>query len=231
MNIEEIMEKFSDHELELFQSDSSLIHYRFAKPGTGIYSQEWIITKSGLIVTGDCYSSIYQGWSHPTLKFLAGCHVEYFSSKCVADKDGQMQKVFDKEGIKERLIRYIVEHVGEDHLLESEYEDPGLTNEDKCRMIVQRVKSDDMFDDYDLGLFMEMHFEHGHDLMDWMGEHLDVFGVDFWEFNCEVLTPTPYYHLAALKMAYKYSHEKGPWRVFPDGQKIRMEPSEMLDKM
>ena len=181
------------------------------KSGTIINYQRWIIDKGTLIVTGDNYASVYR-WNNSgvSLKFLAECNLDYFNEKCLADKDGSNQTLFDSSDTELYLKQIAVEH-----LSMSAYEsgsklisaDPEKFDElslDKKFDLLKPYINSIRDDIYDLDSFFsyENVYEAAAALHD--PENECFFGSDGWEYGSglESYTIVPKLHLAALRSAY-----------------------------
>lgn len=113
MKLDELTARFTAHDLEIVLDTDRLKVFDFKNKNRSIHNyQRWVIDRGTLIVTGDNYASVYR-WNDTgiTLKFLAECNLDYFSSKCIADKDGDTQKTFDSEYAETMLKQIAVDHV------------------------------------------------------------------------------------------------------------------------
>ena len=205
MKIEEVKERFKDHELKEILITENLKVFEFRQPNTSNLFQRWIIDRGSLIVQGDCYDAIYR-WNERriSLKFLAGCNLSYFSEKCTADKDGRNQEVFDREGSTDQLKEIAVNHIYDTYIENKEFDEidfEELSLDDKLEICMKVVcKETDMYE-WEFNDLFNHEFEY--EVYDTMSNNEKIFGVDSWEYNFTRKTYTPFFHLAALRVAYE----------------------------
>ena len=224
--IEEIKERFKDHEITTIYNLSDMKVFDFRnKSGTGNFHQRWIIDRSSLIVQGDCYTSVYRWSGKIDLKFLAGCDIGYFSSKCEADKDGAEQTQYSPEYAEQYIKNICVDHIYNnlDYYFEQECNDETkeATDLDIDRDIWDKKSLEEKLllvkpfiikrldlDDYEIkGMFW---FDSETDLYDYVSDSDTefMFGSDAWEyFPIRHKTIIPYQHLSALRVANEKSPE------------------------
>lgn len=204
--VNEYKKRLQDHILTKTLEMENYKIYRFARPDSGMYAQIWIVYRDALIVMGDCYDAIYR-WHGPTLtlKFLAGCNLGYFSSKCVADKDGSEQSVYDSDDGENLMKEIACQHIFEANweALEdlSDEEWNALKLEDKFELVKPIIMNELGVDEFDVdGMFY--HDREG-DAFDFMNnpENEFMFGQDAWEHKLQKLTATPMMHLAGIQVA------------------------------
>lgn len=209
MNLEGVKAKFLGHDITQVEKGRLYSVYKFAAPNTGNYSQQWIVGDGYLMVTGDCYAAMYNFRQHPlTLEFLASLDIDYFVSKCVADKDGSSQSSFDAQKATDRLLEIAIENWYSDYL-----EDRFGRKEWDAMSVQERW--DAGFAEYvedggDETLNMESDCfcpegeNHCWHLLLNEGENKLIFGeVDYTELDVTSFTFVPQMHLAALKVAFE----------------------------
>lgn len=225
-DFEKIKEKFKDHVLEKVLDQGAIRIYNFKnKDGSFLYYQRWIFDRGTLIVQGDCYDAIYK-WdnSRLSLEFLSQCGLGYFSEKCLADKDGSMQRTYEAGHAEEYMKIIAIERIydsrsyldhdptaqkiGEitnDYEVESKWDE--LSLDEKFHILSAFIMEKLDIDDYDLdGLFYHEYQPDAHGFM-CKKEHEFMFGTDAWEYDLTDYTLTPKHHLAALHVAYeKFPH-------------------------
>ena len=211
-----IEEKFQDHVLTEIVNTDDVKVFDFKKPGTGTYSQRWVISGGRLIVTGDCYDSIYKWSSSLTLDFLANCNLSYFSGKCTSDKDGYEQKHFDDDHATLYMKRLASDNIFnniENYITTDEHEEKfdisdgdwnNFNISDKFEMIKEFISDEvDSYNDVN-SIFNR---ENSIDAVEFMtnDDHEFMFGQEAWEHESHLLshTVTPFHHLAALRVANK----------------------------
>jgi len=168
--------------------------------------QRWIIDRGTLIITGDCYDSIYK-WNESglTLKFLATCGIDYFSSKCKADKDGSDQKTFESDAAQEYLKRVAVDRILDS--FEDEFDGidwESLSEEKRFELVTPIIMRELEIEEYEVDqLFYCDNVHSGYEIIS-NSEYEFMFGTDGWEYGSglEVMTRTPQWHLSALRVAY-----------------------------
>jgi len=203
MNIEHTKEHFKDHVLTEVFIRENLKVFDFRKPDTGIYAQRWIIDRGCLIVTGDCYDATY--WWNSTgisLKFLAGCGLSYFIEKCTADKDGNNQKIYDANEAEKLMQEIATEHLLDCEIIDIEegrWEKLDLTQ--RLELIKQITKKHLNLLEHEWNRFF--YHERHSEAYDFMTANEFLFGQDAREHDIETYTATPYFHLAALRVAYE----------------------------
>lgn len=202
----EFKDRLADHVLTVVLDTEHIKIYDFKKPDTIYLYQRWILNGSTLIVLGDCYSSIYN-WYGPslTLKFLSTCDEGYFSSKCVADKDGSEQTVYCEDTAGEMLKSLACESIyeqGSDELEEIEEEVwVKMDLDDKFDLCKSTITSELGIDSWDMDTLFNFYRES--DAFDFMmdGDNEFMFGCDPWEHSITRKTMTPMMHLTAIKVA------------------------------
>ena len=94
---------FKDHKVEYKRLDEDTELLVWAIPGRKMYSITYLCRDGILYVSGDYGSAIYR-WTEPnSLKWIAGCDLGYFSSKCQASPSGTGFMRWDGERAKEIL--------------------------------------------------------------------------------------------------------------------------------
>lgn len=209
-----IEEKFQDHVLTEIVNTDNIKVFDFKKPGTNTYSQQWIISGGRLIVTGDCYDSIYK-WSSPIdLNFLSGCNLSYFSEKCTADKDGRNQTHYDDDhaslymkrlacdNMFDKIDEYMTTDAHEEKFDLDDKKWNEFSIDDKFEMVREFMEEEvDDYTDVDSMFFRE----NAIDAVEFMTNNEFMFGEEAWEHETNLLTHTitPFHHLAALRVANK----------------------------
>lgn len=106
-NFEE--QEFRDH-TATFSKEGELPTLNWKKPGTGIFGVRYIIDQNILFVSGDLGFAVYRWSERITWDFLAGCDLDYFSSKCEASENGKMYIEFSQtlliKQMEERIREY-----------------------------------------------------------------------------------------------------------------------------
>jgi hypothetical protein len=208
MKLEEYKNLFKDHVItEVLNTDNiKVFDFRRSDGSVNLY-QRWIIDRGALIVQGDCYSSIYR-WNSTgiSLEFLAKCNLDYFNEKCLADKDGQGQRVFDESKAKEYLKR-----IASDNILENcDDEFEGIKWEDmdydkRFELVTPIIAMELDIDEYEVDSYF--YSENPYDCYSILSskDNEFMFGSNGWEYGSgiEQLTRVPKWHLAALKVAYE----------------------------
>lgn len=212
-DVEYFKPRFDKHVLTCVSHKDAVVQvYDYRDPDSGIYAQRWIIDRGTLIVTGDCYSSIYK-WNDRriTLGNISGFNVHYFSSKCVADKDGESQNIYcpdyAEELLKEEAVERIYEELSHDSREMEELSDEewsALSLEEKLEMCEPIIRSQLEMCEYQNVENLFYH-ERESDAFDWVcsSENEFMFGQDPWELHLRTRTWVPYMHLAAIQSAYK----------------------------
>lgn len=111
---------FPDHVIELKDG-----WYVWHKPGTSIYYVRYRVDGRCLIVTGDIGEAVYE-WNSPiSLEWVAGCHLDYFASKCMASEYGRGYKSWDRTKANQFLDQWWEEEIEdkETNEIDSEVED------------------------------------------------------------------------------------------------------------
>jgi hypothetical protein len=201
---------FKDHLLtEVLRTDKVKIYDFRNKNGSGNCFQRWIIDHGTLIVTGDNYSAIYY-WnsSNITLNFLATCNLSYFSSKCLADKDGSSQMVYSQDHATQYMqeLAYntvYMSSIGDDGIDIEEEQWSALSHVEKFEIITPLVCEHLDIDKYDFETFFSNETIEDAARMLHNSDHECIFGYDAWEHvnNLNILTMTPKMHLSALQAA------------------------------
>ena len=117
-------EWFADHEATLFDLEAkaadggeTVTHREcvivWRKQGTTINYVRYHIMFNTLVVVGDLGDAVYQWGERVTLAFLAGCHYDYFASKCQASEYGRSYKGWDEDKALRILREYVDEHLTE----------------------------------------------------------------------------------------------------------------------
>lgn len=186
---------FEGHVLTTLHESDDLKVYHFANPDKFSLWQRWIFTGSKLIVTGDCYDSIYSNGPFQCIESAASCNLSYFSGKCSADRDGYSQSSFDGEVATESIHEMICQNF--EHLSLFEESDP---TEDKLEAIVKHLEDrDDVWQSE-----IPRHFEDEFDTVIWLRENTHIVGEDWWDgISLHAVNNHPYWHLAAIKEAAK----------------------------
>jgi hypothetical protein len=126
-------------------------------------------------------------------------------------------------GLKEMGFEQEVEEYHNDKLSDSDLENMIKT------FVRNKLEKNHVFVfETDVNQFWDPQFDHAWEFMEFMDDNINIFGPDYWEVNFEERTPTPYLHLAGIKMASKYAKEKGILQPDGNGGFVRMEPSETL---
>ena len=207
MNIDELIPHFKDHKLTTVVDLHKLKIYDFKRSDSGMYKQRWVLDGGTLIVTGDCFDAIYK-WYGPgiSLKFLLGCNLGYFSSKCVADMDGRNQTTYCEENAEEMMKTIAVDNIyinGDndilDNILSKDWDKLDLTT--KFELVKPIIIEETDCDNYDLDRMF--YYEREGDAFDFMSksENEFMFGSNAWEYKLQQKTTTPYLHLAAITAA------------------------------
>lgn len=209
-----IEEKFQDHVLtEIINTDNIKV-FDFKRPESITYSQRWVISGDRLIVTGDCYDSIYRwsGNNNLTLDFLSSCDLSYFNSKCTADKDGYDQKHYDDDHASLYMKRLASDNIFNniENYIKTDEQDEKFNMDinqwdqfnvgEKFEMIREFIEEEsDSYLNAD-SMFIR---ENEVDAIEFMSENEFMFGEEAWEHEQHLLsyTPTPFHHLAALRVA------------------------------
>jgi hypothetical protein len=202
--------KFENHILTEILNTEKIKVFEFRNvSGTGNNYQRWIIDRGTLIVTGDNYNSIYR-WNDNsiTLQFLATCNLDYFSQKCLADKDGESQKTFDSDDCIEYLKSIAAERIYDEqgHDIDCNEETwYKLELNEKFNLVTEKIKLNLDIDDYDVSklFYCENEYEAYKILNN--SENEFMFGIDGWEYcsGITTLTMIPKIHLTALMVAYE----------------------------
>jgi hypothetical protein len=205
MDIERVKEKFKDHVLTNVVDTEKLKVFDFQNPGDRTYYQRWIINGGCLIVLGDCYDAVYwwnDNWV--SLKFLAGCGLDYFSEKCRADKDGSNQTVYEADHASDHMKDIAADLVYESFYNEiGEHDWKNMTLGERIEVVKPIIIRELDISDYDFdSLFYHERESEAYDFM-MSRENEFMFGGDAWEYDLKVPTATPYFHLAALRSAYE----------------------------
>ena len=210
-------EKFQNHVLTEVVSTNDIKVFDFREPGTSTYSQRWVIDGGRLIVTGDCYDSIYKWSSEITLPFLAECDLSYFSSKCTADRNGSDQIHYDDihaslymkrlacDNMFDKIDEYFTTDEHEEKFDISQSDWDNLSIGAKFEMVKEFIEEEvDQFTDVDT-MFDR---NDSVDAVEFMSDNEFMFGEESWEHESNLLshTSTPLHHLAALRVA----NEKSP---------------------
>lgn len=215
MNLEQAKMRFNNHILEQTVEPSpvkggenlSVFQYR-NKTGTLLDHQTWIIYKGTLTVLGDNGAAVYR-WNDKglSLKFLAGCNLDYFSSKCLADRIGSDQLEYDADYAEEIITDAVIEHItsGAEDPLETPVDFDSWAKDQKLEFVRKRVLELTGYCDYEFkSLF---YFEDFNDACDFLraSKNESILGCDAWEWANDLKTysVTPILHLAALKSAYE----------------------------
>lgn len=206
MNLTETMKRFENHELTIHVNTDEIVVADFSKPKTDPQAwdlyQKWIIVGSTLIITGDCGAAVYQ-WERSNdfrigLGFFKSMGITYFNEKCKADRTGESQRVFDADYATERMFEIVIERAL-DELIDFEPSEDfnSLSNRAKFDYIKINLEYEpfENIDDY------EFNCDNIFEAYDFMQRNQEVFGSDTWENDLEKLSITPYFHLAALKVA------------------------------
>lgn len=204
--MDKIKEKFKNHELTKVLSTDNLKVFEFRnKNGEYLFYQRWIIDRGTLIVQGDCFDAIYR-WNegNVTLPFLATCGIGYFSEKCRADKDGQMQKTFNSSRAENYIKQIATERILENSNEFDDVEWEKLDSEKRFELVVPIIMRELGIEECEVeSVFACENVFEGYEILN-KKEHWFMFGSDGWEYGSglETLTMTPKFHLAALKVAY-----------------------------
>lgn len=89
-------------------------HLHIRKPGTGIYSADYLCNNGRLFVTGDMYAAIYQWSEGVNMKWISECDLGYFQSKVMAvpampsitSRFEDWVREVAKEGLKEEMKNF-----------------------------------------------------------------------------------------------------------------------------
>lgn len=197
-----ILDKFKDHELTKLLDCNGYKIFEFKKPGSIMYSQRWIISGGLLVVTGDCYDSIYRFGGNLTLDFLSECDLKYFSGKCTADKDGKNQmsfcNIYAMEKLKELAYDGIY-HNCDDVNADEDVDSPSN------RTIISKVIAEtlDIDEDEIYSLFYVETLDECYDILT-DKKYEFMFGEDAYDVSMDFfmeMSFTPVHHLAALTVA------------------------------
>jgi hypothetical protein len=126
MDLEKTKGKFNEHVLENVLNTPNTKIFIFGKKDENgywrmSYRQKWIFDGGNLIITGDCFCSIYRFNSGIDIDFFKDVYLPYFSEKCVSDKDGSSQNVYDHSEAIDRMKTIAVDY-GSDTLFEEQEE-------------------------------------------------------------------------------------------------------------
>lgn len=200
-----IEKQFEKHVLTTVLNTDNIKVFDFKREDGNINMyQRWIIDHGTLIVLGDCHNAIYK-WNEKSvsLEFLASCDLGYFSSKCLADKDGYDQKVYDAD---EACI--ILKNIASERIL-SNYDDFTDTefqnlNDDERFELVKHIIKDELNIRDVVSLFYHDTIQSAYDFLS-ESDNEFMFGCDGWEYGHELmqLTNIPKWHLSALRVANK----------------------------
>lgn len=203
--MENLEKRFDSHILTTIINTEKFKVFEFRRENGSVnLYQRWIIDRGTLIVLGDCHNSIYK-WndSQITLAFLAKCNLDYFSSKCIADKDGSDQKVYDADDASIKL-----KEIASDHILENydEFVDINwvdMDGESRFKLITPIIEQALDISDID-SLFYNETIQDAYAFLV-KSEHEFMFGCDGWEYcnGLMQLTNVPKMHLSALRVANK----------------------------
>lgn len=193
--IENFQKKFISHKLTIELESEKLKMYTFKNPENSNLWQRWIITNNTLVVFGDAYESIYQSGAFGSLEEIADCNLGYFSSKCVADRDGYRQSKFDADEATESIHQMIV-NMFEDSEIFEEVEEI----ESKLNKIEKHIEKEHGEYDYEIPKFFNDEFE----TVLWLRENHHAVGHDWWDgLNLNKKNNHPFWHLGAIKEAAK----------------------------
>jgi hypothetical protein len=101
--IEQLQKWFADHRATVTAHDPAdesqyeIQTLYWAKPGTGHLAVRYVIMGPVLMVWGDLESAVYRWSSVISWKFLAGCDLQYFESKCEASPKGRDYEDYDSD--------------------------------------------------------------------------------------------------------------------------------------
>ena len=206
--VDRFKKKFKDHILTNVIDLPNFKVFDFRnESGTSNNYQRWIIDKGTLIITKDNYNSIYS-WNDRwvSLEFLATCGLDYFNSKCLADKDGSNQKVFESEESQKYLQELALDRFfqnNEEYWDEHEKKWSNYTFNEKIEILGDVII--EQLDDKP-NCFTDLFYaENVYEAYEYLSnqDYEFLFGIDGWEYgrNLEVLTAIPKIHLAALRVA------------------------------
>ena len=206
-DLNDLQDKFKNHILTEVLNTPDIKVFDFKKPDNNNLYQRWIIDRGTLIVQYDCWDAIYR-WnnSNISLQFLAKCDLGYFSSKCVADKDGSKQTVFDSEYASNYLKEIAADRIYEKYYTElveiKDWDKLDVAKKiEHVKPIILLYLDIDEYE-YDSLFYFENAYETYHFLNN--SEYEILFGIDGWEYasNIEPKTIVPKFHIAALREAY-----------------------------
>jgi hypothetical protein len=231
--IEKVKNKFKDHVLTPIITSENFKIYEFRnKNGDSCYYQRWIFDRGTLIVTGDCYDSIYRWGSEISLESLSKMGIDYFSGKCVADKNGRKQEEYDPHYGERRLKEIATQHIkdsvdydvekncmccGEDESCEhcdiklyniSNEDWEKLSEEEQFELITPYIKKELGLEDYELDSLF--YFDTEYQAYEFMSETENefMFGEEYYEYDINRMTWEPIHHYAALQVAYEKFGDK-----------------------
>jgi hypothetical protein len=100
---------FPEHRASLNKSkvgESTVEQLVWRKPGASCYYTRYLWSNGYLFVTGDIGDAIYR-FGAPTedaMRWVTGCELDYFASKCEASEDGRGYKSWDADEAKRELL-------------------------------------------------------------------------------------------------------------------------------
>lgn len=181
---------FPDHVATRFEVEGGE-GLRWAKPDTVIFSVVYVRLGGTLMVSGDIGSAVYR-W-HPkgcTLRWIAGCNLGYFESKCEASESGRDYRDWDSELCRLRA---------EGHLRD-DWEDDERSRGDDGRFRADKPLAT-LRERWEWPACTDSRQEWVAFLGD-VGD--EIFGCDHWEFTPglgDVISQRCHGHLYGLKMA------------------------------
>lgn len=197
---------FKDHVATYEAYGDHLETLQWKKPGDSTYAI-WFVRQHGcLMVFGDCYEATYLWNWQPGfgMRWIGGCNLGYFVSKCRASQHGMEPEVWDGHVLEANLKEYFADGCT--------YKQP-MCSEGECECCDQRRKEAALFEEH--GGWR--HTDDEYDWVWWLRENGDaVFGFDWWEGvpNGRRLDPSVKLHLEGLKAALAQLEAKheGPYR-------------------
>lgn len=211
--IEKFKEQFVHHELTTIVDTDDVKIYEFRNPKNSNLWQKWILHHNRLIVVGDAYDAIYHSGAFESLESISSCNFGYFNNKCVSDKDGYDQSVFDSDTAVKSVHRCVV-YCKETEIEYFKKENP----EHELTILDISKKKVDIYDitaDFLIAMHLHnkgkdkwdrtdvpSHFDNSHEVSDWCYDNEELVGQDWWEgFSTNEITNVPFWHLAAIKVA------------------------------
>ena len=139
---------FKDHVATYEAHNENLETLQWRKPGDSHYAI-WFVRHHGvLMVWGDCYEATYMWNNQPGfgLRWIVGCSLDYFVSKCRASSRGRDPRIWDSAELSKDLREYFSDGCTWT---------PPMCSEGACEDCDQRRKEAALFEEYSGWSFME----------------------------------------------------------------------------